>query len=560
MSEEITFNYCGFDSKDDLFLITNEINRNITADITENVQEIPGMVGQLFQGNSYGQKAVDLEVTIQADSERDRVQKFHALSTLIMQTGDDEYPMVFSDEAEYTYYGHFSAVSKPERISQTSHWAKFTLTFSCSDPKGYGEYESINLTSNPISLTPNGTAECYPIITCMPKKDVTKIAITDEDGHYIYLGAEVDPDTGDAPIDKEPLVLHDPCNTLATWTSIDKNNLTFDLENGVPGGTMQSTPNALRVGTTSDGKANFGNPVSGKWHGPVRQQWLPSSYSDYRIRIRLFNRQYYARSKGKCEFYLLNAIGERIGHISVKDNGNSEVVMIKVKLKNGNREKDIYNSPGKITQKKKTTKTIKVHNGTKKVKDNKGKTKTVQQWKTIVLDQDASTSTFTDFYGYIDLRKIGNKYRIEIMKFDDKGNPAWDKAIVLTWTDTKKEYTASLAGVAFFASKYDITEDTANPVQKYTENKMGLCDVKVWNIIDGGNGTISSPTIIARKGDEIKINCETRMVYKNGAHFMEKFYIGSQWPTMQGGVMKTFSFEPGLDTSDWYVEIRPTTQ
>ncbi|MGG3557732.1 hypothetical protein ABES23_13910 [Peribacillus frigoritolerans] len=32
-----------------------------------------------------------MEVVIRADSEKDRLQKYHALSTLIMQTGDDEY-------------------------------------------------------------------------------------------------------------------------------------------------------------------------------------------------------------------------------------------------------------------------------------------------------------------------------------------------------------------------------------------------------------------------------------------------------------------------------------
>ncbi|MEY8731956.1 hypothetical protein AB9M92_06720 [Peribacillus frigoritolerans] len=108
--------------------------------------------------------------------------------------------MFFSDESDYTYYGHFSGVSKPERISGTSHWARFTFTFSCSDPNGYREYETTDMLSNPTTISPNGTAECYPIFTCLPKKDVTKIAITDEDGNYVYLGADVDPDTGDSPI------------------------------------------------------------------------------------------------------------------------------------------------------------------------------------------------------------------------------------------------------------------------------------------------------------------------------------------------------------------------
>jgi predicted phage tail component-like protein len=561
MSEEITFNYCGFDSKNDLFLITNEINRNITADITENIQDIPGMVGQLFQGNSYGQKVFDLEVTIQADSERDRVQKFHDLATLIMQTGYAEYPMVFSDEAEYTYYGHFSAVSKPERISQTSHWAKFTLTFSCSDPKGYGEYELINLPSNPITLTPNGTTECYPVFTCMPKKDVKKIAITDEDGNYVFIGAEVDPDTGNSPINREPLVLNDPCNTLATWTKITSTSLTWELDNGVIGGDMTTTPNAMRVSTTSDGYANYGSPVEGKWHGPVRLQWLPGSYDDYRIRVRFVNKQKYNRAQGKVEMYLLDPNGARLGKLMLKDNGTeSKVVFVGFKLYNGTKNRDLYYGPGTIKKGKSKTITLKIKNGTKTVKE-KGKTKTIQQWKTVKLDEDSDTSTFTNFYGYLELEKIGNKYRINIMKLDDNSNPAWSKPITKTWTDTKNEFPKDLAGIAFYAAKYDIYEDTTQPITRYRNNDLMVSDVKVWNIIDGGNGaSLTEPTVIAHKGDEVKINCEDRTVYKNGDYYMKKLYIGSDFPTMQGGITQTFAFEPGLDEADWYMEYRPTTK
>ncbi|MFE5430280.1 distal tail protein Dit [Peribacillus simplex] len=559
MSEEITFNYCGFNSRDDLFLIIDEINRNITPEISENVQEIPGMVGQLFQGNSYGQKVLDLEVVIRADSERDRVQKYHALSTLIMQTGDDEYPMIFSDEAEYTYYGHFSAVSKPERISKTSHWAKFTLTFSCSDPKGYGEYKSADMTSNPIEISPSGTAECYPIFTCLPKKDVTKIAITDDDGNYVYLGADVDPDTGDSPINKEPLVLHDPCNTLATWTEITKSNLTFTIENGIPSGQMRSTANAIKVALDSNGVSNFGPATNdSKWHGPVRQQWLPNAYGDFRLLVRMHNYQYYPRARGKCEVYLLDEDGARFGKIMLKDVGNSEEVAVQFQIGTSSNFKEIYAGKGKVTKRKKITKTIKLGAGTKKV-TSKGKTKTVQQWKTVKLDEDSSTSTFTDFYGYLRLQKIGNKYQVYILKLDSNSNPLWDKPIIVNWTDTNNKFSnKKLAGIAFYTGKMDIAEDAANPKKAYKHNNMALTDVKVWNIIDGGNNSTKAPTVIAHKGDEIKINAEDRTVYKNGAPFMEKLYIGSKFPTLQGEVDKTFAFEPDLDEADWYYEYRPT--
>ncbi|MGC4375932.1 distal tail protein Dit [Fictibacillus sp. Mic-4] len=551
-----TFNFCGVDSKD-LGLIVNEVKKPVTPEIKENTQDVPGMLGEIFLGNSYGQKTFEITVTIKASSEQERVQKIDQLNELVMTFGSGEYPMIFSTEADYTYYGHFSAISVPERLSQT-HWATCTLTFSCSDPRGYGEYEAYDLIQNPVTITPNGKAECFPIFTCMPKKDVTKIAITDEEGNYIYVGADVDPDTGDSPVNKEPLVLHDPCNTLATWTEITKSNLTFELENGIPSGTMRSTADAIKVGLTSDGYADFGPATNDKkWHGPVRLQWLPNGYDDFRIRVRMWNNQYYPRSRGKCEVYLLDSNGVRFGKFMLKDNGNSEEVYAQIQLGKSNDFHNLYYGKGKIRKGKKTTKTIKLGAGTKEVKS-KGKTKTEQQWKTVKIDEDTTKSTFTNFYGYLELQKIGNKYRAEIMKFDDNSNPAWDKPIVVTWTDTQKKYGKSLAGIAFYTAKMDIEEDAANPVKRYTNNGMALSDVKVWSIINGGNGSTSKPTVIAHKGDEIKLNCEDRTVYKNGAFFMKNLYIGSQFPTMQGGVPKTFAFEPGLEDADWYIEYRPT--
>ncbi|MFJ7932319.1 distal tail protein Dit [Peribacillus sp. NPDC096448] len=550
--------FCGIDLEKEIGLIINEIKRPVTPEITETTQDVPGMVGSLFLGNNYGQRVFDIEITIKAQSESERVQKIHRLAELTMTFGDGEFPMIFGHESDITYYGHFTNITIPERLALT-HWATCTLTFSCSDPKGYGEYETNDMTENPTTITPNGTDECYPTFTCIPKKDVTKIAVTDEDGNYVFLGSEVDPDTGNSPIDKEPLVLADPCNTLATWTKITSSTLTWPLDNGVIGGEMTSSPNSLLPGKTSDGYANFGPPAKDKWHGPLRLQWLPGSYNDYRVRVRFINQQSYNRAQGKVEMYLLDANGSRMGKLMLKDNGTeSKVVYAGLKLY-GSTDKDLYYGPGTLKRGKSKTRTIKVGNGTKKVKE-KGKTKTVQLWKTVKLDEDLDTSTFTNFYGYIELEKIGNKYRFNIMKLDDNSNPAWKKPITQTWTDTKNAYTRDLAGVAFYVAKWDIYEDTTVPVTHYRNNDMRLCDLRVWNIIDGGDGSdLSKPTVIARKGDEVKINCEDRTIYKNGDFFMKKLYIGSDFPTMKGGIPKTFAFEPDLADADWYVEYRPTT-
>ena len=556
---QLTFNFCGADAITDFGIIVNNIKFPIAPEITENVQDLPGMYGKLFLGNTYGQKIINIDITIPANNEYELMQKIDSLTDLVITFGDEEYPMVFSNDSAYTYYGHFSGLSTPEEIIPTSHWRTATLTFSCSDPKGYAEMITSDLIENPVTILPEGQSETYPVFTCMPNKDVTKIALTDEDGVYVYVGGEVDPDSGDLPVDNKPRVIHDPCNTLATWTTITNSTLTWSLDNGVIGGVMRSTTDTIKVGLKSDGvHADFGDAVKGKWHGPCVRQYFPDDYSDFEIKVRMYNRQVNPRARGKCEAYLLDRLGNKIGYFSLKDNGNSEEVKIRIVLYKGSSSKILYNSYGTVTKRKSKTKKLKLGTGKEKVTvKTKGKktTKVVQQWKTIKVTEDFSTSTFTDFYGYISLKKVGNKFTYEIMKLDENSNPAWKKPITKTITDTANKFTSQLAGVAFYTAKYDINEDKADPVKYYTNNKMALCDLKVWNILNGGTKKIP---VIARSGDEIKINCEDRTIYKNGEIFMSELYIGSDWPDLQGGVEKVFAFEPDLDSSQWYMEYRPT--
>jgi predicted phage tail component-like protein len=558
----IKFIYCGLDSETDLHLIVNRIHRPTAPDITENAQSVPGMIGTLFQGNSYGSKVYTIDVTLPADTEAERVAKLHAISDLLVQTGDGNYPMVFTDDPDYTLYGHFSALPELVPVSQTDSSGTGTLTFTCSDPRAFGEQVSLQATENPNTLEIDGVAETFPILTCIPKHDVTKIAVTDQDNHYAYIGADVDPEIPTASVDKEPLVFWDQCQTLDPWEEVT--SPTFNIENGQigEGSSMRTTGESIKIGTDENGHADFGTDVTGKWYGACRRQTLSTPLSDYRVRARLYNNQYYARAMGKCELYLLDQNGVRIGKIMLKDNGNGETVYAQAQLgydSNGTHQ-EIYYGQGQIDSRGTEEKLIKVNDGTVTVKK-KGKTTTQQKWKTLKRTVDLSTGTFTNFYGYIEIEKIGNKFTTRIMKFDDDSNPVWDKPITATFTDTGNQYQRQLGGIAFYTAKYKITEDGTNPRNYYTNNGMGLCDVKIWEIIDGGNKpqVINSvPVVIAHAGEEIKINSETRTVYKNGAIFMEYLYPGSTFLRLRGGIPTTLSFEPGLDDADWFLDFRPT--
>lgn len=552
------FNFCGLFSGDDLGIIVNDIRRPIGPTITENVQEIPGMTGNLFQGNSYSSKSIEIDITIPADTVQELIRKYHELADLFVQTGDGEFPMIFYDEPDYTYYGHFVNLPTPTR--PYSKLAQVTLGFTCSDPLAYGEQKDIKITQSPQTIIPNGTAEENPIFTCIPNKDVSKIAVTDQDGNYAYIGEDVDPETGEAPIDKEPRVFHDDCNTLALWEVVT--TPTFTVENAVVNSdaSMSSTPDAITIGKDSNGYANFGKPVKGKYYGALRQQMFPASYPDYRIRIRLYNTQHDPAAKGKIEVYLLDSEKNRIGRVYLKDNGAGEDIWCLAEIGDtGNRpHHELYYGQGTVKKGKSYTKTVKVKNGTKTI-TSKGKSKTVTNYETIKLSENLNTGTFTNFYGYIEIQKIGNVFRCEIQKLDQNANPAkgW-KPVVRTYKDTKGQFNRALAGVALFIGKFGIAADFANPVYHYENNHMGLCDITVNQIIDGGNGASTAPSIIARAGDEIKINCEDGHIYKNGGRFMGNFYIGSNFPKMKGGVPNTYGFYPSPDEAKWSITYRPT--
>lgn len=547
----IGFNFCGLDSYADLNLIVNEIHDPVGPSVTENAQAVPGMVGNIFQGNSYGSKQIDIDVTIIADSNEERAAMLHDLASLFLQTGSSEYPMIFGNEPDYTYYGHFTSISVPQRLSQTDTNASMTLSFVCSDPAAYGEQKSLSIASSPQSITAEGGIKTYPILSCMLKKDVTKIAVADQGGNYIYLGNDIDPDTGGSPIDNEPRILHDECTSLAPWSAVS--SPTFSLENGVASGSNDSTAWGLTYHHAADG-SGFGPVTSGKWYGPVRQQWLSASCDDYQITTWLYNFQHYPRAKGKIELYLLDTDGNRIGRIGLKDagDGSNEVYMI-VELGDSSQHKELYYGTGDI---KKTSESVNEAN-LQTVAPAKKDQKTTYAWKTIKKIEEITTDTFTNFYGWITVRKVGQQFTCDIMKCDpDTIRPLWSNPIHTAYTDIHNYYQKPLAGLAVYFAKYAITEDTSTPVYHYADNGLSLNDVSVWHIINGGNAA-GSAYPIARVGDEIVINCEEHRVYKNGATWMQELAIGSTWLDLPAGIPKTLAFDPMPGDADWSIDYRP---
>lgn len=304
------FTLGGLDSYDDLGLILEDVKMPVLGTLTETMQEVPGMIGAIPQGTSIGAKPIDLDVVLTASSEEDRAIKLNYLASVLKSLKDIEMPLIVDDNIRWEYNVHLTNVTIPERLTQTSHDVRFTITVTASDPRGYGELITTEITNSPFTIVPDGQSDVYPVLTCIPDTDITQLAIVDDQENWAYIGSDVDFMQGDLPANNEPLILDDRCSTSATWDLVDNTKVTFKLD-GKADGSIKIQNDSIQ--------ANSYGALSDKYHGPVFQQYLGQDCGDYRIRVRLCNIQHYNRARGIVEVYLLDVNGDRIGKIAISD-------------------------------------------------------------------------------------------------------------------------------------------------------------------------------------------------------------------------------------------------
>ncbi|OEP70413.1 distal tail protein Dit [Listeria monocytogenes] len=489
-----------------------------------NTESVSGRIGAFYFGPNVGQRGIQLEIQIIGDSLKELSERATSVADWLMQVDAEERSLVIDDAPEKTYYGRFEG---PTDLDRLLYNGRATLNFVCSDPYVYYEQEEFELTSESNKLPVRGSQPTSPVIGAVIKQDVTYIAVSNKDD-YLYIGEGVDPDTGETPLKPSEIVINDPMNDISRWASVTTNTLTFDLDykNGKIDGSYTTTANVIKAD-------DYG--VGSQWHGPMSKVVLPQALDNWRIRMRLQNSASAQKQQGKLEIYLVDAQGRRIGLLQVKDNdANTEVNIMKLQIgaqySTTYPEKNLFNETGTI---KKTYKTV------KKKKKVKGK------WKIVTEKvQTGAYSETRDFYGYLILEKLGNKFNAQIVKLDSNLQPVWTKKA--TYTDKNNVYTRALQQLNIYSAAWS-TRDP-NKIMCFTDLR-----VEKLNIVAN-----TAPQVIAHAGDEIHFDCETETVYKNGIPFMENFAIGSSWLSLAGGDSEVINVSP-YDAADWTVSVRPRT-
>ena len=461
----------------------------------------------MYQGSSYGALTINVPIYYHAVLAVHHVgggqlaeQKIRELSAALIDPQEErgtEYPLTFDDLPGYTFYAHITQISDPEPLNDgVSDWSS-TITFVCSDPRGFLEQQDWDVAdaSTTAVLPVKGNTPVGAIIVATFNKDVKTFTVLKDTGEksteFIQLGGDADVDSGSdgtSSDDKTRMLVNDPCTTLSTWTAIKENANPVSTINLDIDGAMASTDASLRVAKNSDGTYNFGKAnTHEQWYGPGElHQALPYSPKNWKLSVRLHHSKYRAhnyRAMGKVEVYILDTKQRTCGRIGIKDvtgGGYPQAyVQIGSNFANGTEGKDYknlyYGSAMSLTHRKRPERV--------KVKYKKA---------TKYLDNAQMVDAFSDFFGQFTLIK-------QYVKQSD-GTTSINCGYSIDQWDAKKPFIClpgftlvrikwltltldcafdfDLGTVAFFTAKHDIAEDKAKVAYKNVFQTMSNYQVE----------------------------------------------------------------------------------
>jgi len=225
----------------DMGIIVGRVVRPIAPAIQGYSQQAAQQYGTTFQGVSYGAKTFQIPITIKADTQELFNERARLLSnSVIVPNMDKETSIIFGEEPDIVYYGHFEGVTDPAPLNETTWAHSLTLTFVASDPRGFynTDNEEVDLSSGDVTFTPLGTAYADPIITIKPKKGapaLTKFGYTINEDEKVIVGQSTNTTN---KFDKKPAVFIDPMESMDNWQLITppltnpNNALSFELARG----------------------------------------------------------------------------------------------------------------------------------------------------------------------------------------------------------------------------------------------------------------------------------------------------------------------------------------
>jgi predicted phage tail component-like protein len=468
-----------------------DIKYSILPPVNQKTEGIYGRAGVYDFGIELGERKIEVEVMLIADSPNDVMLKARDFATFLFYK--DLQPLILLDDSGRQY---MARVSGDTDISELYRTGTATIVFSC--PSAYAE--DINekvvtakpTTTDPVSVVNNGSVETYPVIELTMTKESETLAVISDDG-YVALG---DSDAEKTPTKLKSLVLSDGMKSYTGWTTASS------VDNGVISGTLYSTGESVR----QTGGAYGNTSANRRWSGASAIKALSRTITDFNVEARVGFHVTKPEQIGRVELYLLDANNVQIGKIALV-NSTSNVNHPRLEARAGSLGYGYYFQK-ESALKRPFNKMVGGHADPMTIKiSRKGKVWSVYQ-----------------SVRYVD------------------GKNSW--SVTKTWIDSRSAYgTAPLAKIQIHIGAY----------YKYAPvNTMYIADLKVYDI--GTAATSTQSEIVYEIGDVITIDNSKAVVLRNGDPIFTELDPASNFFKLEKGANGLIVSPPVADLKVTYRE------
>ncbi|NEZ68493.1 phage tail domain-containing protein [Pediococcus pentosaceus] len=587
MAEELplakhSFEFDGIRAYEDLGLVVGHINWPTGTTISHSSQPVPGRYGDIPQGNAYGAKTWQIPISFQAVTDEEYMETLINITRAFTRRAEQgiSFPMRFGTMPDVTYYGTFTALPEATQISTGTNDSQLTLTFVADDPKGYKDPVTVKITDSMFEYTPEGTGEIYPIFRITPKKDMEEIGVAygSDPTKYVDVGYDRTADEQGNIIDKEPVLVNDPCNGLTTWTNIaDISKINFGI-NGVIDGSVMSNESSISVKRSPNNTSvmyDYGDPLKhtdGKRYGPfIMHQGLPRAVKNFETNFRINHIKNYSRAISGNEVYGIDSNGKCIFRVSMQDAMQGRATRGEIQIGPEGKAIQVYKGYKDWHNGKNYTSYVTIvkqgKTYTKNTKGGKGKGKTSVNYyqSNVGIGNFNNTSFFNQGFVQCRIRKVGLKVWVSLWKCNNN-NGKTDKYIIKNRViNLRKDQDFDFATIAWHANKTNITEDKLNPQtgkvnKQYNYGWNSITAYSVKEILDDGNGNEPHPVVHA--GETVVIDCErneTTLIHGGAVNSLEKrVSLGSTYPSLLGGQSEVIGFNVNPEEVDIEMTYRPT--
>lgn len=297
--------------------------------VKRNMLYIPNRVGAYLDRTDIDVKIIDQPIIIKGADKLDLRKIEEDLSAWLIT--DQPAELVFSDEPDRIYY---AVVDGSFSVQDIVNFGQGTIRFICPDPYKYTKEFTEPFNSDNVTIRNHGSADAKPVFEMEVLQPTTYCMLQNQNDQYMMIGQPYDV-TEQEPYIREELVFDKVGNSLSGWSE------GLSVDGGVVSGLFYTDGYAFRAQT-------YGVNTSA-WHGPSLQQSLPDLLTDFKIQTYFTVKPKTDKSFGRAELYLLNAGGQKIAKLAMKNigtEGGSNIGEVTLRDENTGNQEVMIRTPG----------------------------------------------------------------------------------------------------------------------------------------------------------------------------------------------------------------------